>query len=493
MRREEQEQFLRFVTERTPELFGIAYDLAGRQDAAERLLQRALERLAPRWRRERDPFGFTVAAMRRRSLPWWRRWSGARGTGPLPEPSGRGRPVDLGDLALAGARHRRWARTGVAATAVVLVGAVAVVPGQLGVFDEREGEGGISDDLSGMSVVTAFYRDGWHLLNPDTGEYERRLHEPGSVSPDLRTTARLAGDTLVLESTTDGGGMVQANLPFTVSGQIAWSPDGAEVVLAPFAVGSGPSGQFFRRVAVVEVSSGTARVVELDFPEGYGGWWGLGAFWTVEGHLAVPTIDGFAPEVPPQPGLENAVGVPLIQSLTVFDRDGAVVAELPLQTEHLDDGEGHAGLVWLPARQLPDGRFLLYRRPGPAVVELAASDLSSADQPYVPVGLDLASQRAIEGQDATLSAWPAGVLSDGRVLVDASFSVEGALAQPIVTSRQILVFDLAAGSAADCGLPCDTAGVAAMLGVELPVPDGAEHLSFGDATALTPAAGRAAF
>jgi hypothetical protein len=492
VRREDQERFRQFVTERTPELFGVAFDLAGRQDAAERQLQGALERLALRWRRERDPFRFTVVAMRRRSLPWWRRWLGVRGTDPAVEPptAARGRPVDVGDLGLAGARRRRWGRIAGAVAAAGVVAAAVVVPGRFGGFGDGAGSVDADVDYSGMSVVTAFYHQGWQVLDPETGDYHRRLQEPGLVSPDLRTMARLAGNALVFESTTGDDRAVQANLPFEVSGQFAWAHDSSAVVLAPFAIGVGASGQFFRRVAIVEAGTGAVSVVDLSFPEGYGGWWGLGAFWTVDGHLAVPTIDAFAGEVPPLPGSGSEAGLPLIEAVTIFDPAGNLVAELPLRTQDLDGDEPHAGLVWLPARQLPDGRFLLFRRPGPAVVELAASTLATADRPYAAVGLELARQ-VVAGVETTLSAWPAGVLPDGRVLVQAGFTLPGLAG--VTTSQQTLVFDLDAGSATDCGLPCDAARVAAMLGVELPVPDAAEHLRFGDATALAPQAGRAAF
>lgn len=395
MKQADREAFRQFVSERTPELFAVAYEVAGRQDAAERLLQRALERLVPRWRRERDPFRFAVVAMRRRSLPWWRRWPGVPGSGPAvePPPAAGGRPVDVGELALDGARRRRWVgAAGAVAAAAVAAAAVVMVPGQLEMLSDRDGEGGVDTelDVSGTSVVTAYYHSGWHVLNPETGDYLRRLQEPGLVSPDLRTMARLAGGTLLFESTTDDGRVVQANLPFEVSSQIAWAHDSSAVVLAPFSIQAGPTGQFFRRVAIVEADSGAVEVLELSFSEGYGGWWGLGAFWTVDGHLAVPTIDGSAGEVPPPPGSENGSGIPFVEAVTVFDRDGGLVAELPVHTEDLDGDGAHAGLVWLPTRQLPDGRFLLYRRPGPAMVELAASELTSADRPYAAVGLELA-------------------------------------------------------------------------------------------------------
>src|SRR5690606_8381640 len=109
MEASQREEFRRFVTERTPELFEVAYAIAGRQDGAERLLQSALERLALRWGRTTDPYGYVVRLLRRRSLPWWRRWT-ATGEPPPPPTAGRGRLVDLGDLALLGARRRRLVR-----------------------------------------------------------------------------------------------------------------------------------------------------------------------------------------------------------------------------------------------------------------------------------------------------------------------------------------------------------------------------------------------
>src|SRR5690606_16352561 len=113
----EKRDFLTFARDRASDLFPVAYSLTGRQDAAERLLQAALEMLALRWRRTGDPFRYAVTAMQRLALPWWRRYVPfLRRDAPsaTPEDATGGRVVDVGDLALAGRHRRRLQRAGAA-------------------------------------------------------------------------------------------------------------------------------------------------------------------------------------------------------------------------------------------------------------------------------------------------------------------------------------------------------------------------------------------
>ncbi|HEU5108064.1 MAG TPA: SigE family RNA polymerase sigma factor [Micromonosporaceae bacterium] len=67
-------EFLDFVEARTAVLFRAAYGLSGQQQAAEDLLQTALERLATRWRRIQDPEAYARRIIYHEYLSWWRRW-----------------------------------------------------------------------------------------------------------------------------------------------------------------------------------------------------------------------------------------------------------------------------------------------------------------------------------------------------------------------------------------------------------------------------------
>lgn len=67
-------EYLDFVAQATPSLFRIAYALTGRQQDAEDLLQTALERLVPRWRRVDDPMAYVRRIMYHEHVGRWRRW-----------------------------------------------------------------------------------------------------------------------------------------------------------------------------------------------------------------------------------------------------------------------------------------------------------------------------------------------------------------------------------------------------------------------------------
>jgi RNA polymerase sigma-70 factor (sigma-E family) len=71
---ESEREFLDFVEARTAVLFRAAYGLAGQQQAAEDLLQTALERLATRWHRVQDPEAYARRIIYHEYLSWWRRW-----------------------------------------------------------------------------------------------------------------------------------------------------------------------------------------------------------------------------------------------------------------------------------------------------------------------------------------------------------------------------------------------------------------------------------
>lgn len=67
------QEFLTFVAARTTALLQAAYALTGDQHAAEDLLQGALEKAVPRWRRLTDPEGYIRRTMYHDHISWWRR------------------------------------------------------------------------------------------------------------------------------------------------------------------------------------------------------------------------------------------------------------------------------------------------------------------------------------------------------------------------------------------------------------------------------------
>jgi RNA polymerase sigma-70 factor (sigma-E family) len=67
-------QYLDFVAQATPALFRVAYALTGRQHDAEDLLQTALERLVPRWRRVDDPVAYVRKVIYHEHIGRWRRF-----------------------------------------------------------------------------------------------------------------------------------------------------------------------------------------------------------------------------------------------------------------------------------------------------------------------------------------------------------------------------------------------------------------------------------
>lgn len=69
-----EQEFLDFVRAATPTLFRVAYALAGQQQAAEDLLQTALERVVPRWPSLDDPVAYTRRVLYHEHIRRWRRW-----------------------------------------------------------------------------------------------------------------------------------------------------------------------------------------------------------------------------------------------------------------------------------------------------------------------------------------------------------------------------------------------------------------------------------
>jgi hypothetical protein len=386
------QEFLGFARARTPELFGVAYALAGRQDAAEKLLQAALERTYLRWRRLDDPYDFTVRAMRRLRLPWWRRWQRLRDDPPVTEP-GRGRVVDVSDLALVGARRRRAARVGLAAGGLAAVVALAIaVPAGLPQWlsPDAAADGRPSPELAGQLVV-ASYEEGTQggtnarALNPETGEYG----SGGSwVSPDLRWGVQWAtGEAVRLISTTTGGLGELLDWP-APAGTLAWSPDSTRI--AATASDATPPhasslAEQFGAVMILDVAERRAWHVPLDLPDDRVG---VHLFWLDEAHLAVPVADPAAPAVHSRrveyelPG-EGSFSIsgqtrPVVDEVLVVNLDGAVVGQVPVNQGDYHSAED-TDLVWLSAGSTADGSLLFAREPADGLLELTTVDPGSGD------------------------------------------------------------------------------------------------------------------
>jgi hypothetical protein len=404
-----------FVAARTPELFGVAYALAGRQDLAERLLQAALECALLRWKRLDDPYAYTVWVMHRRQQPWWRRWAYRRGTvaGPAPERPG-GRPVNLADLATAGAPRRLLARVAAVTGAVVVLAAIAVAAPTLLLSEpDQQPPAAEPRDPSGRSVVASYRAGGRYLLNPDTGEYEVSVGQAmdGDLSPDLRHSAAPGPQGLMLYSNT-GQASRQLSLPGGQALAIEWSPDSTRLVATvpppdpPFGDIAGHEAELeewaanegagYRQVAVVEADTGRVTAVDLQFPDGRAGWFDYSRFtgvsWLDDEHLAVPTVEVGA--LVPDQVYSDKVGVDvsarLVRSVTIFDLTGAPVAELPIDTGDLDTADQpDVAQMWTPTGLIRDGRFLLVRQPEPGLIELAATDLAADAGPYQTIEVPL--------------------------------------------------------------------------------------------------------
>ncbi|MBV1848972.1 SigE family RNA polymerase sigma factor [Catellatospora tritici] len=96
MKPDVEQEFLAFVSRATPELFRVAFALTGAQHAAEDLLQTALERLVPRWRRVDDPGAYVRRVMYHEYVSWWRRWRRREvPVAVLPEPALGADPAEL--------------------------------------------------------------------------------------------------------------------------------------------------------------------------------------------------------------------------------------------------------------------------------------------------------------------------------------------------------------------------------------------------------------
>jgi hypothetical protein len=348
----------------------------------------------------------------------------------LRELAEEGRPVNLGRAALAGARRRRRTHLGVATVAAAAAAAIAVPvalaepwtgPG-LPVAVPGGGEG---------SVVTSYQPDDANastmVLNPETGEYRPADDLLGvalgerpryvTVSPDLRHVAATQNAFRVRVASTvndDEARVIELPAP---GRDPVWSPDSARIVLG----GSPPADdwRYLDRVVVVEVDTGEAVGVTLDFPAGRAGYRTSGpeVGWLDAGLLVVATVDLTRRyRVPPEtiPVMER---VPLITGLSVFDLDGTLVSEVEIdQRELTSSSQPHAGMMWAPHGDIRDGRVLLTRQIRPDTLELAVLDLTTGRLVTGPVAATLP---AVE--------LPPELRRDGQWLHPDSWSYAGSL------------------------------------------------------------------
>jgi hypothetical protein len=510
MTRHVRDEFESFAEQHTPELFPVAYALAGRQDAAEKLLQHALQKALARWSKLDDPTGYVLRAMHRRNQPRWRRrehLSAAEIAERYRNADG-GRPVNLADLATAGMRRRRLLTVSGAATAVVaVVGATALVTGLPGGAEPVE-----EIDLTGKSVVAA-YESGSRVLNPQTGEYETVLDSNGLVSPDLRWMARLTpADRLALDSLTGDQRVRVDSLPLAWPVVLAWAPDSARVAITGPAPGAPPRADEpgrlsqslfnqrlyegttgFRDVTVVDVTSGDVTSIELAFPADRAGWDTrlVGAYWADPGHLAVPTIDTtrWIPDPAESEVHNQELQARVVTAISIFDLSGSLVEEIPIDTTDLDTAdEPHAGLIWKPTGLTRDGQHLLYRQPDSDRAEIALLDPAGGDLEPIPFEPPPHTEWHTEvgswpWPTSWYLPWPYAWLADGRVLIDAGPS----WAQYFRFAKH--------GEGANTTIVDITTGHAELvssLADAVPLP-GPGRLAFADADGLSPEAAHRAF
>lgn len=104
----EPEGFREFVTTRSPALLRTAWMLTGDPHTAEDLLQTALSRAWPHWRRIQDeqPEAYVRRIMVRTNASWWsRRWRGERPTDDLSSAAARSGDPAHGDAAAGDPQH----------------------------------------------------------------------------------------------------------------------------------------------------------------------------------------------------------------------------------------------------------------------------------------------------------------------------------------------------------------------------------------------------
>jgi hypothetical protein len=204
------------------------------------------------------------------------------------------------------------------------------------------------------------------------------------------------GTEYLLTSTTDRDTSVAIEAPAPAF-YAGWSPDSAHIASLLWAFDESgvaldepvlavDEAAANRRVAVIEVAAQQVRVVGLELAADRIGAGPPAPFWLDSGRLAVPTgdVDAYLPR--PRSGADE----PYVDAVSVFDLTGALVEELPLNTDDVEASDDpHAGLAWRPYGVLPDGRSMLLRSPTLTTMELAAVDLATDPGPYQTVTLTL--------------------------------------------------------------------------------------------------------
>lgn len=432
----------------------------------------------------------------------------------LRELADAGRPVDLSRAALAGARRRRRARLGATAVSAAVALAIALSVGLVTAPGPEPTSSPATSattppadlDLAGRIVVTS-YRHGSdrYVLDPVAGEYRPAADfaQP-DFSPDLRWRAWLAvapsdsgGPVVSIEPTGSPDDRRTVSLPERPGSApltLSWSPDSRRLAV----ISEGDPG--LRSVDLVEVDEADSTELELEFPAGRSGWDGYAALgphpaaqWLDAEHLAVPTIEargiqtgdsvGRLPDVfttdTAGPGYPPPTSF-VIYSVAVFDLTGALVDELPINTDDIDaTDEPHAGMIWTPTGLGRDGRQVMFRGPEPNVFELATVDVRTDSGPYRSVTVEL----PLTEDENQLPGWLAGWLPDDTLLVQPPIPI----AQAESGAPRVLVVDLRTGAVRD------VPDLVTELWPDAPVPAGATELTVADAGPLPPTAAHLAF
>lgn len=378
---------------------------------------------------------------------------------------------------------------GAAATVTGLVLATSLVGGEAADVTPGGDSGPVLTlELAGQSVITSYF-DGQelNLLDPETGEYHRWTGQPGTTSPDLRTVATvrpfMARSEVRVWSVPERERLMSTEVPGPGAAAV-WSPDGSwlAVVLASH------EQRWFSELALVEVATGEVEVVELAVAPGRAATWfgnGAGVSWLDPQRLAVPTGEAERLLPHPRPGF---VELPMVDAIGVFDRDGELLEELPIDpSPWAETAQPHGGTGWSPYGFLGDGRCIFTRSPQPGTWYVAAEPLVADPPPYESIGLRLPDP------DDPVNVWATRVTGSfgTTVIVEASQT-------PDHTHPDFVPGNNAEAEQrtylADFG-PGGPGMEQVDLTTVLPLPTGAQPdwLTFGDATWLSPAASHLAF
>lgn len=298
---------------------------------------------------------------------------------------------------------------GIGVGAAATVGVLALAAGLLlgggeppGATTEPE-SGTLTLAQAGQSVVSSYF-DGQdtYVLDPQTGQYHRWSGPVTATAPDLRSIATVrvlpARSEVRVWSVPGWDRVTAVDLPGPAQGA-AWSPDGEWLAVAM----AGLDDPWFSEIALVEVDSGTVEMVELAVPTGRAATWyasGAGVSWLDPQRLAVPTGETDRLLPPWRPGHAEA---PLVDAIGVFDRDGDLLEEVPIDLTPLAGVDRpHSQTGWRPYGFLADGRCVFTRRPEPGSFYVAAEPLLVDPAPYEAVRVPLP-------EPAPLTIWSTAV------------------------------------------------------------------------------------